>query len=465
MTALNELDFFGARRYAEDRLSHDLSASLTYHNFSHTFEDVLPAAERLANLENVQGEELHLLLTAAMFHDIGFVEQYFGHETAGVRIASQILPSFNYNPEQIETITGIIMATRMPQSPHTLLEKIMADADLDVIGRKDFLNKNMALRHEMEVFGKSYTDRDWFNTQLQFLQEHQYFTAHARTLNDEQKERNIRMLKILMNQSEVEINPAAPMTMRITVQDSLPVNERVTILRAVNLFSEMPDDILEQIAALLTPLEVKAGKTLFLKGEKGDCMYIIGRGRISIHDEEVVVNELAAADFFGEMALLDSEPRLASATAMEDTQLLRLEQVTLYELMAHHVEVAQGIIRVLNRRLRGRVENMAEDYRYIQQVGRITFAAAALEAGMYDSSTLDSVCKREDELGQLARVFQRMANEVQAREQRLKSEVQQLRIQVDEAKKAQQVAEITESEYFLQLQDKIRRIKNRPLKP
>lgn len=462
---MSEPDFASAKKYAEERLTKDLSESLTYHNFSHTFQDVLPAIERLASMENVEGEELGLLLTAAVFHDLGFVEQYFGHEAAGIRISGQILPSFGFTPEQIETIHGIILATRMPQSPHNHLEQIMADADLDVIGRKDFLTKNLALRQEMEVYGKSYTDREWFSSQLQFLEEHHYFTASAQNLHDEQKARNVRMLKILLDQSQVEMHPAASMTMRITVQEGLPVKERVTILRAVNLFSEMPDDILEQIAILLTPLEVKAGKTIFEKGDKGDCMYIIGRGRISIHDEEVVVNELGPADFFGEMALLDSEPRLASATALENTQLLRLEQVTLYELMAHHVDVARGIIRVLNRRLRGRVETMAEDYRYIQQVGRITFAAAALEAGMYDSTTLDGVCQRQDELGQLARVFQRMANEVQAREQRLKLELQQLRIQIDEVKKAQQVAEITESEYFLQLQDKIRHIKNRPAKP
>jgi nitrate/nitrite-specific signal transduction histidine kinase len=104
---------------------------------------------------------------------------------------------------------------------------------------------------------------------------------------------------------------------------------------------------------------------------------------------------------------------------------------------------------------------MAEDFLYIQQVQRITAAAAALEAGLYESAILDEVCKREDELGQLARVFQRMANEVQAREQRLKQEVQALRIQIDEVKKAQQVAEITESEYFQQLQQKIARIRKR----
>lgn len=89
---------------------------------------------------------------------------------------------------------------------------------------------------------------------------------------------------------------------------------------------------------------------------------------------------------------------------------------------------------------------------YLQQVDKVTAAAAAVESGAFEPASLNEVARREDALGQLARVFQRMANEVKAREQRLKNEVKELRIQIDEAKKAQQVAEITESEYFQNLQ-------------
>jgi DNA repair ATPase RecN len=104
---------------------------------------------------------------------------------------------------------------------------------------------------------------------------------------------------------------------------------------------------------------------------------------------------------------------------------------------------------------------MALDFEYMQQMARITAAAAALEAGKYDPRSLDEVGQRADELGQLARVFRRMADEVQARELRLKQEVQQLRIQVDETKKAREVAAITESEYFQDLQQKISRLRKK----
>jgi CheY-like chemotaxis protein len=93
-----------------------------------------------------------------------------------------------------------------------------------------------------------------------------------------------------------------------------------------------------------------------------------------------------------------------------------------------------------------------QEVEYLRNVARVTDAAAAVEAETFDPDSLTDVTARTDELGHLARVFQRMAREVYAREQRLKQQVQQLRIELDEVKQARQVAEITETEYFQQLQ-------------
>jgi CRP-like cAMP-binding protein len=232
----------------------------------------------------------------------------------------------------------------------------------------------------------------------------------------------------------------------------LSTAEKVALLRAVSIFAETPEDILVEVASVLKPLEFRAGETIIHKGDCGDCMYIIVEGRVRAHDGERTLNYLGVADVFGEMALLDAEPCVASVTAPEDTCLLRLDQAPFQELMTTRPEVARGIVRVLNRHLRARVQDMAQDFEYMQQMGRVISAAVALEAGRYDPRSLDEVGQRKDALGQLARVFQRMANEVQAREQRLKQEVQQLRIALDEARQARQVAEITETEYFRQLQ-------------
>jgi two-component system cell cycle response regulator len=91
---------------------------------------------------------------------------------------------------------------------------------------------------------------------------------------------------------------------------------------------------------------------------------------------------------------------------------------------------------------------------YLEEVGRVVAAAAAVEAQTFEAESLDGVARRDDALGQLARVFQRMGREVVERERRLKDQVQQLRIEIDEARAAQRVAEITETDYFRDLQRK-----------
>jgi HAMP domain-containing protein len=98
---------------------------------------------------------------------------------------------------------------------------------------------------------------------------------------------------------------------------------------------------------------------------------------------------------------------------------------------------------------------------YVRNVDRVTDAAAAVEAGEFDPETIAQVAARRDELGRLARVFQQMAREVRAREQRLKQEVQQLRIEIDETRTARQVSEITETDYFQDLQRKADRLRFR----
>lgn len=100
-----------------------------------------------------------------------------------------------------------------------------------------------------------------------------------------------------------------------------------------------------------------------------------------------------------------------------------------------------------------------QEVEYLQQVAHVTAAAAAVEAGQFRLASLDEVAARPDALGQLGRVFQRMAREVDAREQSLKQQVQALRIQIDEAKKVREVAEITESDYFRDLQERARHLR------
>jgi ATP/ADP translocase/HEAT repeat protein len=134
--------------------------------------------------------------------------------------------------------------------------------------------------------------------------------------------------------------------------------ERVIILKTVSIFAETPDEILAEIAAVAEEFEAPAGQTIFEKGERGDCLYIIVSGKVRVHDHERFFNYLNERDVFGEMAVLDPEVRSASVTTEEDTRLLRVDEQALFEVMDEQPEVARGIIHVLSRHLRNRMQDM-----------------------------------------------------------------------------------------------------------
>lgn len=195
---MSQPDITAACRYALERLEHELAPTLFYHNVAHTRDDVVPAVERLAERAGVPTAELALLRTAAWFHDLGFVERRTDHERVSACIVIAVLPLFGYSSVQIDIIKRLIMATRMPQRPETLLEMLLADADLDSLGRPDFLATSMALRAELEAGGESLALEAWYTRQLQFLRQHCYFTHVARQLRDLGKQQNIQRLSQLL---------------------------------------------------------------------------------------------------------------------------------------------------------------------------------------------------------------------------------------------------------------------------
>ena len=141
--------------------------------------------------------------------------------------------------------------------------------------------------------------------------------------------------------------------------------EKVIALKKVGIFTTIPDETLVDVAALLEEIEVEAGDTIIQKGDLGDCMYIIVDGDVRVHDGENTLNHLGAGDVFGEMAVLDSEPRVASVTAATSTSLLRLAQEPLFALTDEQPEVARRIIRVLSRHLRARIQDINELHRQL----------------------------------------------------------------------------------------------------
>jgi hypothetical protein len=128
--------------------------------------------------------------------------------------------------------------------------------------------------------------------------------------------------------------------------------EKVMVLRSVGVFSDVPEEVLPDLAGYLEEIEVGADERVYEKGATGRTMYIIADGRVRVHDEDRTFTELQAGELFGELTTLDPEPHSASVTALDDTRLLGLDRDALYELMSAHPTVLRGLIHILCGRLR-----------------------------------------------------------------------------------------------------------------
>ena len=176
------------------KLKENLSENLSYHSVSHV-KDVLKAVEQIAKSEGIDGENLMLLKTAALFHDTGFLYGSKDHEAKSCDIAQEYLPEYGYSQEQIDVIKGMIMATKIPQMPQNHLEQILADADLDYLGRDDFFTIGDKLYEELAMFGIISSERDWNLLQETFLNNHSYFTKTAIESRNQKKQENLDLVK------------------------------------------------------------------------------------------------------------------------------------------------------------------------------------------------------------------------------------------------------------------------------
>ena len=168
----------------------DLDSRLSYHNIQHTL-DVVNQAERIALNEEITDErELYLLKIAALYHDSGFLKLYDGHEEVSCGIFLEDAKNLALSEEEKTLIRELIMVTKLTSMPHTKLEKILRDADLDYLGRPDFDEISNRLKKELLQFNLIENEHEWDVKQLAFLKKHRYHTKTSQALREPVKQKN-----------------------------------------------------------------------------------------------------------------------------------------------------------------------------------------------------------------------------------------------------------------------------------
>lgn len=185
-----------AQQYVTAQYKNHPHPQLVYHNLEHT-RQVVAAAEQIAAHYRLEDTDLLVVYIAAWFHDLGYLlGEAKTHEEKGAELAQNFLIVQQVPPDIQQQVSNCIMATKMPQDPHNLLEQIVCDADLFNLGTRDFRTRTKLLHREMEMtHGKEIPGAVWTEGSLRLLEEQHYHTAYCKALLQQQKEANIEWLK------------------------------------------------------------------------------------------------------------------------------------------------------------------------------------------------------------------------------------------------------------------------------
>jgi len=191
---LQNIRFIDLEEIIQERLKNELPSRMYYHNSEHTTEVILQI-EILGRGENVSEEELLILKTAALMHDVGFLVSYYDHEGKSIEMTKEILPFFQYTSYQIDKIVQLIEVTRADSKPANQLEYIMKDADLDYLGRSDFVTISERLFKEVIEYDREITRFEWLKRQYDFLLKHRFYTASAKKMRQTHKDKHLEQIK------------------------------------------------------------------------------------------------------------------------------------------------------------------------------------------------------------------------------------------------------------------------------
>jgi predicted metal-dependent HD superfamily phosphohydrolase len=165
---------------------------------------------------------MEMLLIAAWFHDSGITETYNNHEEKSAQIAREFLAMNKYPDEKINTVSNLIIVTKIPQNPKNLLEEIICDADISHIGRKGFNTRSQLLRAEWETLqNKKITDFEWLKSNIEFVAGNKFRTRYAKQNFEKQRLKNLDKLQKKLRKEVTEMPPAINEESNFTETDKI----------------------------------------------------------------------------------------------------------------------------------------------------------------------------------------------------------------------------------------------------
>jgi predicted metal-dependent HD superfamily phosphohydrolase len=193
---MNRTDYLSqVEEYVEHVFKSKEVADNIYHNWNHT-KRVVRVVKSIGNATRLEEDDIEILQIAAWFHDIGYIDVSDGHEEKSAEYARNFLAEIEYPRDKIEKVERCILATKVPQNPKSKIEEVICDADLHHLGSEGFFETNELFRVEYEKqINKPVTDMEWYEKNIQFFANHNYFTSYAKDKFGEQKSKHLAKLQ------------------------------------------------------------------------------------------------------------------------------------------------------------------------------------------------------------------------------------------------------------------------------
>lgn len=134
--------------------------------------------------------------------------------------------------------------------------------------------------------------------------------------------------------------------------------EKVIFLQDIDVFKEVRTEDLAYLAAIAEEVKFREGEKIYDVNEAADALYLVISGKVRLHRDHQEISVIGPREAFGTWALFDNQPRVAAATAVEESEGLRISREDFYDLLSDHVRIAEALLRSLARRLRTLVERV-----------------------------------------------------------------------------------------------------------
>lgn len=231
-------------------------------------------------------------------------------------------------------------------------------------------------------------------------------------------------------------------------------------LKNTLMFGGLSDEALADVAQKALKRKVEKGGVLMRKGEAGDSLFLIHSGWVKIVTEdskgdELIINKCGPGETIGEMSLLDSGTRSATVIAIEDAEVLELKQDVFHKILDERPDVSLAIIRSYSDRLRFSTTYIERAIDWSQKIAEGDYSFVE------KNEPLEKNESNDEKATQLLSAFFKMVRKVKEREDGLKQQLEKLTFEIDQARRKQEFEEITGTEFYAQLKEQAKALRQK----